>query len=66
MLFLVIAIHLIIDCPLTSSGADGVRDRFILHALLPCVDARRFFITVIIWVEDDFDDVSRSSFKEVK
>ena len=33
MLFLVIAIHLIIDCPLMSSRADGVRDRFILHAV---------------------------------
>ena len=33
MLFLVIDIHLIIDCPLMSSGADGVRNRFILHAV---------------------------------
>ena len=33
MLFLVIAIHLIIDCPLMSSGADGVRDHLIFHAV---------------------------------
>ena len=30
------------------------------------MDARRFFITVIILVEDDFNDVSRSSFIQVK
>ena len=65
MLFLVIAIHLIIDCPIMSSEEDGLRNRFILHAV-PCVDAHRFFRTVIIRVEDDFDDVSRSSFKQVK
>ena len=43
MLFIVIAIHLIIDCPLMSPGADRVRDRFILHAVTDARDTYRFF-----------------------
>ena len=37
-----------------SSGADGVRDRF----LILCPGVLRFFITAIIWVKDDLDDES--------